>query len=155
MKPEIKLRGNGHWSQLRGNRSEMVVAQYFRNRKLEVVEQGQLKLNHDLLVETFGRVQVKTCHMIERKELGRKGWLLTSKRLRCNLCASDRRYATGVIDWFAFVYYQNDSPRVWLVPESKLRANDQYLKGSYAIALNTARDRWELVELTPTLLEAV
>jgi hypothetical protein len=155
LKPEIKLRGNGHWTTLRGDRSEMVVAQYFRNRKLEVLEQGHERLNHDLLVERFGRVQVKTCHMIDRKESGRKGWLPTSKRLRCNLCASDRRYATGVIDWFAFVYYQNDSPRVWLVPESKLRANGEYLISGYSIALNSVRARWESVDLTPTLLEAV
>lgn len=133
----------------------MVVAQYFRNRKLQVVEQGHERLNHDLLVETFGRVQVKTCHMIDRKESGRKDWLPTSKRLRCNLCASDRRYATAVIDWFAFVYYQNDSPRVWLVSESKLRANDEYLISGYSIALNSARARWESVEVVPTLLEAV
>ena len=152
MKPQI--RQCQHSTALTGVKSEAAVAEYFRNRKLDVIEVGAQRFNHDLLVETFGRVQVKTCHLLTRKGPSYRQSSTTSKRLRCNLAAAGKRYQTDVIDWFAFVHWVNGKAMIWLVKENKLRATSEYLIACYSIALNSVMLQWESVAPTPLLMEA-
>ncbi len=152
MKPQ--LRAQQHSTMLTGIKSEAAVAEYFRNRKLQVIEVGMQRFNYDLVVERFGRVQVKTCHLLTRKGLSYRDSSSTSKRMRCNLAAGDKRYQTDAIDWFAFVYWLNGNAKVWLVKEANLRATPEYLIACYSIAWNSVVLQWESVAPTPLLMEA-
>ena len=148
MKPEIKLKGStNNLNNQVGRASEKAAADYFVARGHAVTDVSGQNTQHDLLVETFGRVQVKTCHKVKVKDCR------FSFAFRATLGTSSSRYASGSIDWFAFVYWLNGRAKVWLVAASKLQVNDSYLACKYEKSCTTVANSWEDVEPGQTLSE--
>lgn len=149
MKPQVKLRGSTNNSNNQvGRLSEKAATDYFVARGHAVTDVSGQNIQHDLLVETFGRVQVKTCHKMRTHKAK------FSYSFQATLGSSTSRYAAGSIDWFAFVYWLNGRAKVWLVAASKLQVNESYLACKYEKSCTTVANSWEDVEL-PTCVEAV
>lgn len=150
MKPQVKLRGStNNLNMYVGRASEKAATDYFVARGHAVTDVSGQNIQHDLLVETFGRVQVKTCHKMRTHKAK------FSYSFQATLGTSTSRYAAGSIDWFAFVYWLNGRAKVWLVRASKLQVNESYLARKYWKSCTTVANSWEDVEPSQTLSEAV
>jgi hypothetical protein len=148
LKPKIKLRGStNNLNNEVGRASEKAAADYFVARGFFVEDVAGQNIQYDLLVETFGRVQVKTCYKTKAHKAK------FSYLFRATLGNATSRYASDSIDWFAFVYWLNKRAKVWLVESSKLQVNDSYLACKYEKSCTTVANLWEDVEPAPTLLE--
>ena len=146
----MKLRKGDMTSLLKGERSESAASQWFEARGHQCVNVGQHHLMHDLEVEGYGRVQVKTC----RKERDCRPTVTVVKAV-CSLAqgTTGARYPRGAFDWLACVYWLNDGPRVWLVREATLAApTGLYLKDKYKIALSKAVLIWSAIDEPESLV---
>jgi hypothetical protein len=148
LKPQIRLRGStNNLNNQVGRASEKAVMGYFVARGFAVTDVSGQNIQHDLLVETFGRVQVKTCHKTKTHKAK------YSYSFQATLGSSKVRYSSQSIDWFAFVYWLDGRPKVWLVNALKLQVNDLYLACRYEKSCTTVANLWEDVEPAPSVLE--
>lgn len=147
---------SGSTALVRGREAEEWSVEFFRRRGHGVVDVSHQNVMHDLVVDGFGRVQVKRAHLVNkhRKVITRKrkphrdaqpsNWSYRASLSQGNTRA---RYPADAWDWLCIVIVLASGPRFILRKASDcVVAGKDYMVDKVSIAPNRAALRWQAID---------
>jgi hypothetical protein len=158
----MRVRGtSGSTTLARGREAEEWATEFFRRRGHFVFDVSHLNVMHDLVVDGFGRVQVKRAHLVNkhRKVVVRKrkphrdaqpsNWSYRASLSQGNTHA---RYPANAWDWLCIVIVLPSGPRfVMRRAADCVVAGKDYMVDKVSIAPNSAALRWQAIDPSESL----